>query len=241
MTHHGTETRHNVDPGEIAKFDALASRWWDPDGEFKPLHDMNPLRLAWIDRRCGGLDGLRVADIGCGGGILAESMAASGATVTGADLAGEPLTVAKLHLLESGQQVEYLQVAVEELAAQRAGEYDVVTCMEMLEHVPDPSSVIAACSRLVKPGGDVFFSTINRNPKAFLMAILGAEYVMRLLPRGTHEYARFIRPSELEAWARAAGLNAAGISGVHYNPLTRRFSTGGNVDVNYLMHFRRPA
>ncbi len=241
MTHHGTETRHNVDPGEIAKFDALASRWWDPDGEFKPLHDMNPLRLAWIDRRCGGLDGLRVADIGCGGGILAESMAASGATVTGADLAGEPLTVAKLHLLESGQQVEYLQVAVEELAAQRAGEYDVVTCMEMLEHVPDPSSVIAACSRLVKPGGDVFFSTINRNPKAFLMAILGAEYVMRLLPRGTHEYARFIRPSELEAWARAAGLNAAGISGVHYNPLTRRFSTDGNVDVNYLMHFRRPA
>lgn len=241
MTHHGTETRHNVDPGEIAKFDALASRWWDPDGEFKPLHDMNPLRLAWIDRRCGGLDGLRVADIGCGGGILAESMAASGATVTGADLADEPLTVAKLHLLESGQQVEYLQVAVEELAAQRAGEYDVVTCMEMLEHVPDPSSVIAACSRLVKPDGDVFFSTINRNPKAFLMAILGAEYVMRLLPRGTHEYARFIRPSELEAWARAAGLNAAGISGVHYNPLTRRFSTDGNVDVNYLMHFRRPA
>lgn len=245
MTSVGNETRGtsraNVDPAEIAKFDALASRWWDPEGEFRPLHEMNPLRLEWIDRRCGGLNGLRAADIGCGGGILAESMAASGATVTGIDLAEAPLTVAKLHLLESGQQVEYLQMAVEELAAQREGEYDVVTCMEMLEHVPDPAAVIAACHRLVKPGGDVFFSTINRNPKAFFMAILGAEYLLRLLPRGTHEYARFIKPSELDAWARAAGLNVAGITGVHYNPVSRRFSSGGNVDVNYLMHFRRPA
>lgn len=233
--------RPNVDPGEIAKFDALASRWWDPEGEFRPLHEMNPLRLAWIDSRCGGLNGLRVADIGCGGGILAESMAASGATVTGADLAEAPLAVAKLHLLETGTQVEYLQVAVEELAAERAGQYDVVTCMEMLEHVPDPGSVITACHRLVKPGGDVFFSTINRNPKAFLLAIVGAEYLLRLLPRGTHEYARFIRPSELDGWARAAGLDAVAACGVHYNPLTRRFFTGSNVDVNYLMHFRRPA
>lgn len=233
--------RRNVDPAEIAKFDALASRWWDPDGEFRPLHEMNPVRLEWIDRRAGGLNGLRVADIGCGGGILAESMAAAGATVTGADLAEAPLTVAKLHLLESGHDVEYLRIAVEELAAEREGAYDVVTCMEMLEHVPDPAAVIAACARLVKPGGDVFFSTINRNPKAFFMAIVGAEYVMRLLPRGTHEYARFIKPSELDGWARAAGLDATGITGIHYSPLTRRFSMGANVDVNYLMHFRRPA
>lgn len=231
----------NVDPAEIAKFDALASRWWDPEGEFRPLHEMNPIRLQWIDSRCGGLNGLRVVDIGCGGGILAESMAASGADVTGADLAAAPLEVAKLHLLESGEKVEYLQIAVEDLAAKRAGQYDVVTCMEMLEHVPDPTAVIAACAKLAKPGGDIFFSTINRNPKSFFMAIVGAEYVMRLLPRGTHEYARFIRPSELENWARTAGLNAAGISGLYYNPLTRHFSSGGNVDVNYLMHFRRPA
>ena len=231
----------NVDPAEIAKFDALASRWWDPEGEFRPLHEMNPVRLAWIEERCGGLDGLRAADIGCGGGILAESMAAMGANVTGADLAEAPLTVAKLHLLESGQEVEYLQIAVEELAAEREGAYDVVTCMEMLEHVPDPAAVIAACHRLVKPGGDVFFSTINRNPKSFFMAIVGAEYVMRLLPRGTHEYARFIKPSELDGWARQAGLQTKAIAGLHYNPLTRRFSTGGNVDVNYLVHCRRPA
>ncbi|HEX6928409.1 MAG TPA: bifunctional 2-polyprenyl-6-hydroxyphenol methylase/3-demethylubiquinol 3-O-methyltransferase UbiG [Gammaproteobacteria bacterium] len=242
---HGPGAGRNVDPAEIAKFDALASRWWDPEGEFRPLHEMNPLRLAWIDRRCGGLNGLRAVDIGCGGGILAESMAVSGATVTGADLAAAPLTVAKLHLLETGNDVEYLQIAAEELAAEREAQYDVVTCMEMLEHVPDPASIINACCRLAKPGGDVFFSTINRNPKAFFMAIVGAEYLMRLLPRGTHEYARFIKPSELEAWARAAGLSVAGITGMHYNPLspdkTRRFSSGGNVDVNYLMHFRRPA
>lgn len=237
----GSHDRRNVDPAEIAKFDALASRWWDPDGEFRPLHEMNPVRLQWIDARCGGLNGLRVADIGCGGGILAESMAASGADVTGADLATAPLEVAKLHLLESGETVEYLRISVEQLASERPSQYDVVTCMEMLEHVPDPAAVIAACHKLVKPGGDVFFSTINRNPKAFLMAIVGAEYVMRLLPRGTHEYARFIRPSELESWGRSTGLAAADINGLHYNPLSRRFSLGGNVDVNYLMHFRRPA
>jgi 2-polyprenyl-6-hydroxyphenyl methylase/3-demethylubiquinone-9 3-methyltransferase len=238
MTHsHG----NNVDPAEIAKFDALASRWWDPEGEFRPLHEMNPLRLQWIAERCNGLAELRIADIGCGGGILAESMAAAGARVTGIDLAEAPLAVAKLHLLESGQQVEYRQMSVEALAAERPGEYDAVTCMEMLEHVPDPAAVIRACCTLVRPGGDVFFSTINRNPKSFFLAIVGAEYLLRLLPRGTHEYARFIRPSELEAWARQAGLNIAGIAGMHYNPLSRRFTLGGNVDVNYLIHFRRPA
>jgi len=236
-----SEQPRNVDPGEIAKFDALASRWWDPEGEFRPLHEMNPMRLAWIEERCGGLEGLRVADIGCGGGILAESMAARGAQVTGADLATAPLEVAKLHLLESGQQVEYLEMAVEDLAAERPAQYDVVTCMEMLEHVPDPAAVVRACAALVRPGGDVFFSTINRNPKAFFMAILGAEYLLRLLPPGTHEYARFIRPSELEAWARAARLQTDAITGIHYNPLTRHFSLGANVDVNYLMHFRLPA
>lgn len=235
------KSRDNVDAAEIAKFDALASRWWDPEGEFRPLHDMNPVRLAWIEERSGGLDGLRVIDIGCGGGILAESMAAKGATVTGADLAEAPLAVARLHLLESGIEVEYVQASAEELADEREEQFDVVTCMEMLEHVPDPESVIVACRRLLKPGGDIFFSTINRNSKAFFMAILGAEYLLRLLPRGTHEYARFIRPSELETWARLAGLQAAGIAGLHYNPLSRRFSLGGNVDVNYLMHFRRPA
>lgn len=243
MTHTEGSARRdrNVDPGEIAKFDALASRWWDPEGEFRPLHEMNPVRLAWIEARCDGLDGRRVADIGCGGGILAESMAAAGANVTGADLAEAPLAVAKLHLLESGEQVEYLEIAVEDLAAEREGQYDVVTCMEMLEHVPDPSAVVAACAKLVRPGGDVFFSTINRNPKSFLMAIVGAEYVLGLLPRGTHEYARFIRPSELDAWTRTAGLGTAAIAGLHYNPLARRFTTGGDVDVNYLFHCRRPA
>lgn len=238
----GTSSRNgNVDPAEIAKFDALASRWWDPEGEFRPLHEMNPLRLAWIAEHANGLDGLRVADIGCGGGILAESMAAAGAHVTGADLAEAPLAVARLHLLESKQDVEYLNIAVENLAAEREAQYDVVTCMEMLEHVPDPAGVVNACKRLVKPGGDVFFSTINRNPKAFLMAIVGAEYLLRLLPRGTHEYARFIRPSELESWARSADLKTCAITGLHYNPLSRNFSLGRNVDVNYMMHFRRPA
>lgn len=238
---HRSSHNGNVDPAEIAKFDALASRWWDPEGEFRPLHEMNPLRLAWIAERADGIEGLRVADIGCGGGILAESMATVGAQVTGADLAEAPLAVARLHLLESKQDVEYLHIAVETLAAEREAQYDVVTCMEMLEHVPDPAGVVGACKRLVKPGGDVFFSTINRNPKSFLMAIVGAEYVLQLLPRGTHEYARFIRPSELESWARAAGLKTCAITGMHYNPLSRNFSLGRNVDVNYMMHFRRPA
>ncbi|HAV69953.1 MAG TPA: bifunctional 3-demethylubiquinol 3-O-methyltransferase/2-polyprenyl-6-hydroxyphenol methylase, partial [Alcanivorax sp.] len=195
----------NVDSGEIAKFNALAERWWDPNSEFRPLHDINPLRLNYIDERL-GLPGKKVIDIGCGGGLLSEGMARRGATVTGIDLGEAPLAVARLHAEKSGVQVEYLQVLAEEIAEQRAGEYDAVTCLEMLEHVPDPASVIRACAKLVKPGGQVFFSTINRNPKAFLFAIVGAEYVLRLLPRGTHEYAKLIRPSELAGWSRDAGL-----------------------------------
>lgn len=230
----------NVDPQEISKFNTLASRWWDPDSEFKPLHQINPLRLDYIDQRA-GLAGSRVIDVGCGGGILSESMAARGATVTGIDLAEAALGVAKLHLLESGHKVEYLRARAEDMAAERAGEYDVVTCLEMLEHVPDPEAVVAACHTLVKPGGHVFFSTINRNPKAFLFAIVGAEYVLRLLPRGTHEYAKFIRPSELERWARNAGLNMHHITGMQYNPLSGRYRLGGDVAVNYLVHCQRPA
>ena len=229
----------NVDPSEIAKFDGLASRWWDPEGEFRPLHDMNPVRLAWIRQRAGDLHGQRVLDVGCGGGILAEALAAEGAEVTGIDLAEAPLAVARLHLLESGLQVDYRQVSVEDLAREMPGSFDTVTCLEMLEHVPDPASIISACRTLVKPGGNVVFSTINRNPKAFMLAIVGAEYVARLLPRGTHEYARFIRPSELEDWARQAGLQVQGMSGMLYNPLTRKFRIGRDTDVNYLMHFRR--
>jgi len=230
---------NNIDTGEIAKFDALASRWWDPEGDFRPLHDINPLRLDYIRQRA-NLDGSKVLDVGCGGGILAESMAHKGATVTGIDMAEKPLGVAKLHQVESGTDVEYLQSTAEDLADQRDGQYDVVTCLEMLEHVPSPAAVIGACSRLVKPGGDVFFSTINRNPKSFMFAIVGAEYVLNLLPRGTHEYEKFIRPSELESWARATGLKLQSSTGMHYNPITKAYSLGPNVDVNYLMHFRRP-
>lgn len=222
----------NVDPAEIAKFEALASRWWDPHSEFKPLHDINPLRLDFIDARA-GLRGKTVLDIGCGGGILAESMAARGARVTGIDLGDAPLAVARLHLKESGQQVHYRRIGAEELAHERTGEFDVITCMEMLEHVPDPRFTIGACARLVKPGGHVFFSTINRNPKSWLFAIVGAEYVLRLLPRGTHEYLKFIKPSELERWARSAGLHTRELTGMHYNPLTRHYSLGPGVDVNY--------
>lgn len=233
------QSRANVDPAEIAKFDSLASRWWDPEGEFRPLHDMNPVRLDWIRERVGDLDGRRMLDVGCGGGILTEGLAREGAEVTGIDMAEAPLSVARLHLLESKLQVDYRQVSVEDLASEAPGSFDTVTCLEMLEHVPDPASVIAACRTLVKPGGDVIFSTINRNPKAFLLGIVGAEYIARLLPRGTHEYARFIRPSELEEWARNAGLQVQGMTGMLYNPLTRKFRLGRDTDVNYLMHFHR--
>jgi 2-polyprenyl-6-hydroxyphenyl methylase/3-demethylubiquinone-9 3-methyltransferase len=232
-------TDQNIDAAEIAKFDALASRWWDPDGDFRPLHQINPLRLDYIRQRA-ALDGSKVLDIGCGGGILTEAMAGKGARVTGIDMADKPLGVARLHQAESGTDVEYLRTTAEALAAERPGAFDVVTCLEMLEHVPEPSTVIEACARLVRPGGNVFFSTINRNPKSFLFAIVGAEYLLNLLPRGTHEYAKFIRPSELDEWARQAGLEVQGSTGLHYNPLTRVYWLAPNVDVNYLMHYRRP-
>ena len=234
-----TTARHNVDSAEVAKFDALAARWWDPDGEFRPLHEINPLRLDWI-RKYADLDGCKVLDIGCGGGILTEAMAAAGATATGIDMAEKPLAVARLHQIESGLDVNYRQSTAEELASSEAGEYDVVTCLEMLEHVPDPSQVIASASQLVRPEGDVFFSTINRNPKSFMFAIVGAEYVLKLLPAGTHEYQKFIRPSELESWAREAGLQHRSSIGMHYNPLTKEYKLAPGLEVNYLMHFRRP-
>ena len=234
MTHAET----NVDPDEIAKFEKLAARWWDPTSEFKPLHEINPLRLAWINERV-KLTGQSVLDVGCGGGILAESMAALGARVTGIDLGEAPLAVARLHLKESGQHVEYRKVAAEALALEQPGAFDVVTCLEMLEHVPDPAATVAACAQLVKPGGQVFFSTINRNPKSWLFAIVGAEYLLKLLPRGTHDYMKFIRPSELERWCRHAGLRAHEFTGMHYNPLTQHYSLGPGVDVNYLLHTGR--
>lgn len=228
----------NVDHSEIAKFEQLAGRWWDPNSEFKPLHDINPLRLDYIEQRAGGLAGKRVLDVGCGGGILTEGMALRGARVTGIDMAAAPLAVARLHQLESGVHVDYRQSTAEALAAETPAEFDVVTCLEMLEHVPDPGSVVAACARLVKPDGQVFFSTINRNPKAFLFAIVGAEYLLRLLPKGTHEYRKLIRPSELESWARAAGLQTIDLTGMHYNPVTRHYWLGPGLDVNYLAHCR---
>ncbi len=231
---------HNVDPAEIAKFEALAARWWDPRSEFKPLHDINPLRLDWIDTHA-KLAGKRVIDVGCGGGILAESMARRGAVVTGIDMGGAPLEVARLHAQQEGVILEYRQGTAEELAAERTGQYDVVTCMEMLEHVPDPASVVAACSALVKPGGHVFFSTINRNPKSWLFAIVGAEHVLRLLPKGTHEYGKFIRPSELAGWIRDANLNMDSLTGMHFNPLSSRYWLGPGVDVNYIVHTVKPA
>jgi 2-polyprenyl-6-hydroxyphenyl methylase/3-demethylubiquinone-9 3-methyltransferase len=229
----------NVDPAEIAKFSALAHRWWDPSGEFRPLHEINPLRLGHIERLVGGLAGKRILDVGCGGGILAEAMGSQGAQVLGIDLAERPLKVAQLHRMESGSGVEYRRVAAEALAAEMPGAFDVVTCMEMLEHVPEPASVVRACRDLVKPGGWVVFSTINRNAKAFLLAIVGAEYVLRLLPRGTHEYARFITPSELARACRDAGLGVADITGMTYNPLTRVYRLGRDVDVNYLLAAQR--
>ncbi len=233
-----THTTQNVDPAEIAKFEALASRWWDPHSEFKPLHDINPLRLNFINDRV-ELAGKTVLDIGCGGGILSESMAQLGAQVTGIDLGDAPLAVAKLHLKESGLRVEYRHISAEDMARERAGAFDVVTCLEMLEHVPDPASVVKALGRLVRPGGHVFISTLNRNPKSFLFAIVGAEYVLKLLPRGTHEYMKFIKPSELERWLRTAGLRLRELTGMHYHPLTRRYSLGPGVDVNYLAWAKR--
>jgi len=229
----------NVDPAEIAKFSALAHRWWDPTSEFRPLHEINPLRLGHIERLVGGIAGKRVVDVGCGGGILAEAMAAKGAEVLGIDLADKPLKVAALHKLESGANVEYRLVAAERLAEEMPETFDVVTCMEMVEHVPDPASTVAACARLAKPGGWVVFSTINRNPKSFLFAIVGAEYVLRLLPKGTHEYAKFVTPSELARHCRAAGLDVRDLTGMTYNPLTRVYSLGRDVDVNYLIAARK--
>jgi len=233
------ETAGNIDHREVEKFNALAARWWDPESEFKPLHAINPLRLKFITDIT-SLTGKRVLDVGCGGGILAESLATQGAKVTGIDMAPSSLEVARLHLLESGEQVDYRLITVEDLAREQQGHYDVVTCMEMLEHVPDPVSVVAACARLVKPGGEVFLSTLNRNSKSYLLAILGAEYLLQLLPKGTHSYAKFIKPSELDRWCRQAGLLLMKLQGIGYNPLTRSYLTSANVDVNYLAHFHRP-
>ena len=231
---------HNVDQAELAKFGALAARWWDPHSEFKPLHDINPLRLDLIDKHV-ALSGKRVIDIGCGGGILAESMAARGAEVTGIDLSEKPLSVAKLHLLESGRQVDYRLTAAEEIAQQQPAHFDCVTCMEMLEHVPDPPSTVRAAATLAKPGGWVFFSTLNRNPKSFLFAIIGAEYVLNLLPKGTHEYRRFITPVELAAMARDAGLAVTGFTGMTYNPFSKVYALNDDVSVNYIVACRKPA
>jgi 2-polyprenyl-6-hydroxyphenyl methylase/3-demethylubiquinone-9 3-methyltransferase len=224
----------NADPAELAKFGELAHRWWDPQSEFRPLHEINPLRLEWI-AQLAPLAGRDVLDVGCGGGILAEAMARRGARVTGIDLGEKALKVAQLHLLESRLPVRYELASAEDYAARHAGALDVVTCMELLEHVPDPASTVAACARLLKPGGRAFFSTINRNPKSYLFAVIGAEYVLRLLPRGTHDYARFVRPSELAQWCRAAGLREAAMTGMTYNPFTRRYSLGPDTSVNYLL------
>ena len=230
----------NVDPAELAKFSALAHRWWDPNSEFKPLHEINPLRLGWIERIAGGLAGRRVVDVGCGGGILAESMALRGARVTGADLSAKALSVARLHQLESGVEVDYRLVSAEALAAAEPAAFDVVTCMEMLEHVPDPASIVAACATLARPGGFVMFSTLSRNPKSYVQAVLGAEYVLGLLPRGTHDWSRFLRPSELARHARNARLDVQRMMGMTYNPLTRVYRLTDDTSVNYLMACRRP-
>lgn len=233
-------TNNNVDQTELAKFGALAARWWDPNSEFKPLHDINPLRLAWIDKLA-GLAGKRVIDIGCGGGILAESMAARGANVTGIDLSEKPLNVAKLHLLESGHQVDYQLISAEEIAKLQPESFDCVTCMEMLEHVPDPLSTIRAAATMAKPGAWIFFSTLNRNPKSFLFAIIGAEYILNLLPKGTHEYRRFITPAELAAMARSAGLTVSEFIGMTYNPFSKIYALNDDVSVNYIVACRKPA
>ncbi len=228
----------NADPAELEKFGDLAHRWWDPNSEFKPLHEINPLRLDWIDRHV-GLAGKNVLDVGCGGGLLSEGMATRGANVTGIDLSEKPLGVARLHLLESGQKVDYRKIAVEQLAEEMPGAFDAVTCLEMLEHVPNPSSVVAACARLVKPGGQVFFSTLNRNPKSYLFAVVGAEYVLQMLPKGTHDYAKFIKPSELARWSKLAGLEPDELIGMSYNPLSKQYSLGQDTSVNYLLRTTR--
>ena len=230
----------NVDPAELAKFSDLAHRWWDKESEFRPLHQINPLRLNWIQSLV-PLQDRKVLDIGCGGGILSDAMARQGAQVLGVDLAVKSLKVAQLHALEAGTQgVQYREISAEDLAAEQSAKFDVVTCMEMLEHVPDPSAIVKACAKLVKPGGWVFFSTLNRNPKSFLFAVIGAEYVLNLLPRGTHEYARMIKPSELADWVRAQGLDIMQMKGLSYNPFTRNYSMGSDTDVNYLMATQMP-
>jgi 2-polyprenyl-6-hydroxyphenyl methylase/3-demethylubiquinone-9 3-methyltransferase len=234
------QTGTNFDPAELAKFDGAAPRWWDPDGEFRPLHDLNPARLDYIDARA-GIAGKRVLDVGCGGGLLSEGMARRGAQVTGIDLAPGAIEVARLHALEAGITVDYRLIPVETLAASEAGAYDLVTCLEMLEHVPDPAAILAGIARLVRPGGDVVCSTINRNPKSFALAIVGAEYLFGLLPKGTHQYARLIRPSELARWAREASLETVDLAGLEYNPATRKARVCADTSVNYLAHFRRPA
>lgn len=231
--------QNNLDPREQEKFDEVASAWWDPEGPFRPLHDLNPARLRFVEERC-GLEGRAVLDVGCGGGILSESMARKGARVKGIDVAPRVIAVAQLHLHESGLEVDYQQTTLESLAGSEPAAYDLVTCMEMLEHVPDPASVVASIAEVLKPGGHAFFSTLNRTPMAFALGIVGAEYIARLLPRGTHRYDRFIKPSELSRAVRRAGLETGDITGLHYNPLTRSVLLGGNVQVNYLLHARKP-
>lgn len=235
-----TNLNENIDTAELAKFEVMASKWWDPNSEFKPLHDINPLRLNYIDN-IASLSGKKVIDVGCGGGILSESMAQRGASVTGIDMGEAPLSVARIHQQQSGVEVNYLHSTAEKMAEETPQAYDIVTCLEMLEHVPDPSSVIRACQKMVKPGGHVFFSTINRSPKSYLFAIIGAEYVLQLLPKGTHDYKKLIKPSELAAWSRAAGLVVQDIRGMTYNPFTQKYKLGTNVDVNYLIHTENPA
>ena len=230
----------NVDHEEVNKFAVLAARWWDRNSEFKPLHDINPLRLNYIKEQCGGiLEGKRILDVGCGGGILSESLALEGATVVGIDLAEAGLEVAKLHLLESGLDIDYQSISAEDLAEKETESFDVIACLEMLEHVPDPSLVIEACSKLVKPQGKVFFSTINRNPKSYFFAIVGAEYVLNLLPKGTHNYEKFIRPSEIDEWARSSDLSISSMIGMTYNPITKKYKLGDDVSVNYMVHYEK--